>query len=218
LFCNNDGGLNSTGIFSMTRNQGWFDAATRCTGYQVNGMTVNPVDGSVLYTQYTKTYIFYLDKKTSKGVNLLSLTTTISLTGNYVMYLCFSPDGKYLYIAMAWGTSGKVFRADWDFATKTLSNLSLIIDMDYLLKPEQITCDKEGNLYICDTGHHIIDIWDPLSQKVTTFAGTRDVAGLLDGEPLKATFNYPTGICIGNDGTIYIADNGNHRIRKIVVE
>lgn len=215
LFCINDGGTNSTAIFSMTRNQGWFDATTRYTGYQGNGIAVNPVDGSILYSSYTKSNIYYLNKKTSAIKNVLTLGE------NYVLYLTFSPDGKYLYISVPEGYQserGKVYRAEWDYATKTLNNAELIIDLDIMKNTEQIACDKAGNLYICDTGHHTIDIWDPISRKVTTFAGTRDVKGLLDGVPLKATFNYPTGICIGNDGAIYVADNSNHRIRKIVVE
>ena len=48
-----------------------------------------------------------------------------------------------------------------------------------------------------------------------TIAGN-GVAGYADGQGLKASFNYPWGIDTDpNDNSIYIADYGNHKIRKI---
>ena len=216
LWCINDNwGIQNTALFTLTRNQGWFDATSRYTNETANGIAINPVDGSILYSQYSKSTVNLYNKKTKK------ITSLLTLGENYVLYMSFSPDGKYLYISVPEGFQserGKVYRATWDFETKTLKDAALILPLDYLKWPEQIVCDKDGNLYICDSGHHSIEIYDPVSQQITTFAGTRNESGMLDGLPLKAKFNFPTGICVGNDGAIYVADNGNHRIRKIVVE
>ena len=53
------------------------------------------------------------------------------------------------------------------------------------------------------------------AQTVTTIAGTvSEFAG--DGGPaLAAAMKFPYGIAVAPDGTIYVADNGNFRIRKI---
>ena len=46
---------------------------------------------------------------------------------------------------------------------------------------------------------------------VTTLAGS--TAGFADGSDTTAQFNGPTGVAVAPDGTVYIADTNNHRIR-----
>ncbi len=52
--------------------------------------------------------------------------------------------------------------------------------------------------------------------QVSTFAGSS--LGSSDGTTTTALFNTPTGIAIASDGTKYIIDRSNHRIRKISPE
>lgn len=80
-------------------------------------------------------------------------------------------------------------------------------------KPSGIAVDPAGNLYIADQNNHCIRKLDPAGI-VTTFAGT-GLAGAADGTLATASFNFPTGIVIDPDGNFYIADRGNHTIRKI---
>lgn len=49
---------------------------------------------------------------------------------------------------------------------------------------------------------------------VTTFAG-QGTGAFNDGPALSAKFKSPTGVTVAADGTLYVADFGNHRIRKI---
>jgi len=53
---------------------------------------------------------------------------------------------------------------------------------------------------------------------VTTIAGAAGVLGYADGVAAQARFRELTGIAAGADDTIYVADTGNHRIRKIGVD
>lgn len=54
------------------------------------------------------------------------------------------------------------------------------------------------------------------AQTVTTIAGTGNSEFAGDGGPaLAAALRFPYGIAVAADGTIYVADNGNFRIRKI---
>lgn len=53
---------------------------------------------------------------------------------------------------------------------------------------------------------------------VSTFAGVPQKKGFLDGKPLDAKFNEPMGVAFDKDGTLYVADAKNHRIRMIKYE
>ena len=56
------------------------------------------------------------------------------------------------------------------------------------------------------------------ADEVEVYAGSADAdAGYMDGERLEALFNHPGQIAIDNDNNLYVADERNHCIRKIVL-
>jgi len=57
----------------------------------------------------------------------------------------------------------------------------------------------------------------PKSYVVSTLAGTGD-AGAADGPGLEATFSLPAGIAIGPDGSLYVTDIADNKIRKIAID
>ena len=85
-----------------------------------------------------------------------------------------------------------------------------------LTPPYGITQDRNGNLYIADRGNHRIRRVGASSKIMTTVAGNgrRGFSGDA-GDALKASLNNPTSVAISYDGSIFIADQGNHRIRKV---
>jgi streptogramin lyase len=79
--------------------------------------------------------------------------------------------------------------------------------------PTGVAADSRGNIYISDyTGHRIRKI--TADGVVSTLAGS-GISGFADGNGVAAQFSYPSGITFGTDGNIYVADNGNQRIRMI---
>jgi len=68
---------------------------------------------------------------------------------------------------------------------------------------------------VADTGYHLIRKIVISTGVVTTVAGTGS-SGSANGTGTSASFNNPRGIT--TDGTnLYVADFGNHLIRKIVI-
>ncbi|MBC7961718.1 MAG: hypothetical protein H7Y05_02095 [Steroidobacteraceae bacterium] len=84
--------------------------------------------------------------------------------------------------------------------------------------PTSITVSGDF-LYITDTGNNMIRQVHKDTGVVKNFAGsTTGLAGSVDSKtvPTDARFNQPTGIT--TDGkNLYVADNGNHTIRRIVI-
>ena len=79
--------------------------------------------------------------------------------------------------------------------------------------PRGITIKNDGTIIVADTSNHKIRGIDPKGN-VFTIAGTGKVRDK-DGPGNEATFSIPRGIAIRNDGTIIVADSGNHKIRGI---
>jgi len=81
--------------------------------------------------------------------------------------------------------------------------------------PAGITTDGT-NLYVTEFYGHTIRKIAIATGAVTTLAGTPGASGSADGTGARARFNNPYGIA--TDGTnLYVADSGNHTIRKIVI-
>ena len=98
--------------------------------------------------------------------------------------------------------------------------------------PQGITLDNRGNLWIVDTGNHVIRRINLLSGLVQTIAGQVGVTGLVDGMGEEARFNSPRRIAIENESvaqqlererrgepppavSFVVADTGNGVIRRV---
>lgn len=71
-----------------------------------------------------------------------------------------------------------------------------------------------GGYVISDAQNHVLRFFDPQAQTVITLAGTGE-SGFTDGDLERAQFNTPGGLCLDEDGNLYIADAGNNAIRKM---
>lgn len=80
--------------------------------------------------------------------------------------------------------------------------------------PQGIARGPDGSLYIADTFNHVVRRVDPQGV-ITTFAGT--AAGLAgDGGPAnRAQLSLPMAVAAAPDGSVYICDTGNNRIRRV---
>ena len=84
-------------------------------------------------------------------------------------------------------------------------------------RPMALAFDGDGNLLVADPDAETVRLiaTDGASH---TIAGRGDVAGAADGAGPVARLSAPHGVAVAPDGTIYIADTGNHVIRRGTVE
>lgn len=79
--------------------------------------------------------------------------------------------------------------------------------------PYGLVRTNDGTLYFSDAGdNNRIRLLTP-DGRVATVAGSKE--GFTDGIGLAAAFNTPSGLALDGDGNLYVADTGNHAIRKI---
>jgi sugar lactone lactonase YvrE len=84
--------------------------------------------------------------------------------------------------------------------------------------PKGIALGPDRCLYVADTENHAIRKIDLTRGTIHTVAGRgrehRGYGG--DGGPAhQALLDRPHGVCVGPDGTIYVGDSLNHRVRRI---
>jgi len=79
-----------------------------------------------------------------------------------------------------------------------------------------VAADTSGNFYIADTSNHTLRKVTSTGV-VTTLAGQAGTSGSADGTGTAATFKFPSGLALDSAGNLYVADTGNHTVRKVVV-
>jgi NHL repeat len=72
----------------------------------------------------------------------------------------------------------------------------------------------DGTVFVSDPSSHII-LKVSAARVVSVLAGTPDKRGKVDGPADQAQFNSPQGLVLDRQGTLYVADSGNHTIRRI---
>lgn len=155
---------------------------------------------------------------TQAAINLNgnSVNSSIAVVGDGTFYFSdpannrvrrVTPDGIISTLAGGGSTLG-------DGGVATLAKLD---------NPSAITLGPDGHLYVADSLQHRIRKINLDTNIITTVVGT-GVAGAtgdaVPGNPssgvaTQATLNKPTGLTIAPDGTMFIADSSNGRIRRV---
>ena len=80
-------------------------------------------------------------------------------------------------------------------------------------EPFGIVAAPDGTIFVADSGHAHRIRRISADGTVSTVAG--GTSGFTDGAGAGAAFSTPSGLALGADGTLYLADTGNHAIRRI---
>ena len=153
-------------------------------------------------TNYQKGY--YLD--TDLADSLLNRPTDAVFSSKGEIFVADSANNVIRFVR-----EGRM----WTFAGTTAGYLDGGPKVAQFNKPMAIAIDASDNLYVADALNNCVRKIDPAGV-VTTIAGNTGKAGFADGDAATALFRDPAGIAVSADGrTIYVADTGNHKIRKI---
>lgn len=113
-----------------------------------------------------------------------------------------SPDGVITTVA---GTGEEGFSGDGGPAANAM-----------LAYPADVALDAQGNLYIADQRNNRVRRVDR-NGIITTVVGNGIHGYSGDGgPPLQAALDYPGGLAFDPQGNLYITDQHNYRIRKVV--
>ena len=83
--------------------------------------------------------------------------------------------------------------------------------------PQGIALDGSGNLYIADAANDVIRRVDSTGV-ITTVAGNGSAGfGGDQGAATAALLNEPVGVAVDAAGTLYLADAGNNRLRRVSI-
>jgi len=82
--------------------------------------------------------------------------------------------------------------------------------------PTGLAVDGSGNVFICDQNNHRVRKVTAATGIITTVAGTGTAGFFGDGaSAIAAMLNRPAGMTVDALGNLYIAEEGNQRIRKV---
>lgn len=187
-----------------------------------HSMVFNPSDGFI-YTRYYYGHIVKINPRTYE-------VETIYKTEQGDSYgLTFSPTNPNILYISFYGNSGvnanSICSIDVTNPSDTFKKLSGStagghrdgkLEVAQFRNPEQIFTDADGNMYVADSGNHCIRKINS-EGLVETVLGMPGSPGWRDGGKEDALFNTPTGIGIGSDGSVFVADFGNNRVRKLSI-
>ncbi|MFI5180843.1 MAG: hypothetical protein ACHQPI_05595 [Thermoanaerobaculia bacterium] len=162
----------------------------------------------------------------------LTITHLAGSTGGPGWFDGRGPSARFGYPSgVAVDGSGNLYVADYSYHTirkvtpagdvSTLAGLAsssgsadLAGSSARFFSPSSVAVDGSGNVFVADSGNHTIRKVTPAGD-VSTLAGVAGFSGSADGTGSAARFNNPGGVAVDGSGNVYIADSGNHTIRKV---
>ncbi len=139
-----------------------------------------------------------------EGAPRVQSVTVVPATGSFVA------GDRQPFVADARDSQGRFVPAPVSWSAAPAS----VVTVD---STGEVTCVAPGAAVVTATAEgvsgtaHVTVVAAPT---VSTVAGSGDM-GDLDGPVAAATFRNPMGVAVDSLGTIYVSDNGNHRIRVI---
>ena len=170
--------------------------------------------------------VFVADRGNNVIREILPTGRTKTIAGNAVKGFIDATDEAAFFnnpSGVAVDSKGNVYVTDQgNSALRVVSSAGVVTTLvgspaqsSLLGFPSAITADSQGNVYFTDEGGRVFEF--TTGKILYSLAGTYNVGGLVNGPGTSATFNYPQGIAVDASGNLYVGDQYNNVIRKIVI-
>lgn len=178
-----------------------------------NCPTADP-DGKVVFVTLDngKEGLVELDPETQwspKRVKARPKDGTPAFVLDWVFSMIPNPEDGLLYVC---SYNGQLVKFDPRTKNGELIDTKLLKDSDGYMCFDVLDYNI---IYIAYRNKHSIYKYNIKEKTLELFAGRTNEKGYMDGEVAEAMFNEPCQICCDQDGVLYVADPGNHIIRKI---
>lgn len=162
-------------------------------------------DGPVSLFEHTAEGLLLFSRRTSPAGGKAASDTAVHAVDGLVV----GPDGV-VYIS----TNGSVLHREpgggW------MRTLAASSGDTVPVRPSGLAMDQRGRLVIADPGGHRVFRLDRGTARLELIAGTGVPGFSGDGGPaIAAQLDAPESVAVAPDGTIYIADRGNQRVRRL---
>jgi serine/threonine protein kinase, bacterial len=160
------------------------------------------------------------------NASTFALPASVAFGGGYAVTVQTQPSGLTCSVASGSGTMGagnvsnvSVTCAPAVYTVGTLAGSGSSGSTDdtgtaaSFGGPFGTAVDASGNVYVADSNNHKIRKITAAGV-VTTLAGSGS-AGSADGTGAAASFDQPLGVAVDASGNVYVADQRNHKIRKV---
>ncbi|HET6612230.1 MAG TPA: SMP-30/gluconolactonase/LRE family protein [Kofleriaceae bacterium] len=94
---------------------------------------------------------------------------------------------------------------------------TITVVADNVGRPRGLAVLDDGRVALSDDQAHTISLLDPDTGDIQVLAGAPGQAGFLDGTGGEARFSAPADVVVDPDGALLVADNHNHRIRRVTL-
>ena len=167
---------------------------------------------------------FYVDNLLATSA-ALRYPVSVALDSSKNIYIVDQDEGRIRKVEISTSVLKTVVGSGWQAFNGDADNIPALTAK--LNIPTGVAIDSKGNLYISesfvrfnvlqqDTGNHRIRKVDADTQIITKLIGGIGPPGYNgDGNASNTTLAFPSGIALDSADNLYIADSGNHRIRKL---
>ena len=84
-------------------------------------------------------------------------------------------------------------------------------------RPRGLLALADGRIVLSDVAHHTIRLLTPGTGAIAPLAGMNDAPGFVNDTGAAARFSRPYGVALAADGALLVADQDNHRIRRVTL-